>query len=207
MPTSVTVIDVTSLPMTDVTRQRISESGIDAVSILGDAQILQHTFLGLMCSKRCPGSVILNTYDAAKKLREKRFAVAGGFHSPMEQECKRILLRGTQPVIWCVARSMENMRLPIDQRMLVEAGRLLVLSPFNEGNGRITARLAERRNRFIARLCDELFVPYVSPNGQLQRLCVQLLAEEKVIWTLGCHENQQLIQQGARPLKLGRCEP
>jgi hypothetical protein len=96
------------------------------------------------------------------------------------------------------------MRLATDQRSLVEAGRLLIVSPFNDGNGRISARLAERRNRFITTLCDELFVPYVSPNGQLQRLCAELLAKRRVIWTTECCENQELIQRGARPLQPGR---
>ncbi|MBA3707606.1 MAG: hypothetical protein H0W83_02155, partial [Planctomycetes bacterium] len=57
-------------------------------------------------------------------------AVIGGFHSPMEQECLALLLKGRQPIVICPARGIDEMRLAIAWREAISAGRLLVISPF-----------------------------------------------------------------------------
>jgi predicted AAA+ superfamily ATPase len=46
---------------------------------------------------------VLRTFALA--LREAGIPVIGGFHAPMEKECLDLLLRGTQPVVICPARS------------------------------------------------------------------------------------------------------
>ena len=51
---------------------------------LGDAGILKHSSLGLICSVKCPGSVVIKTFDAIRELRNAGVVVIGGFHSPME---------------------------------------------------------------------------------------------------------------------------
>jgi hypothetical protein len=38
--------------------------------------------------------MIVQAYDMAVALRDARVALIGGFHSPMEKECLRLLLRG-----------------------------------------------------------------------------------------------------------------
>lgn len=53
--------------------------------------------LALVCSVKCPGDLILKTYDLAQQLREAEVTIIGGFHSLMERECLTILLRGNQP--------------------------------------------------------------------------------------------------------------
>jgi len=41
-----------------------------------------------------------------------------------------------------------------------DAGRLLLLSPFDEKHKRVTAELAAERNRFVASISDEVLIPY-----------------------------------------------
>jgi hypothetical protein len=60
--------------------------------------------LALFSSIRCPGNLILQTYDLAQNLRARGVTVIGGFHSPMERETLAILLRGAQGVVLCHAR-------------------------------------------------------------------------------------------------------
>ena len=93
----------------------------------GDAAILDRPKVALFCSVRCPGRVILDTYDLAKRFRDEGITVIGGFHSPMEQECLRILLRSPHPIIWCLARGMLRQipAQPIDCRAAVAEGRLI----------------------------------------------------------------------------------
>ena len=119
---------------------------------IGDLGILPRPLLGLFCSKRCPGEIILLAYDIARALRDARVPVIGGFHSPMEKECLELLLRGTQPLVVCPARGIEDMRVPAAWRKPIDEGRLLIVSPFDPHRKRVDAPLAERRNRFVAAL-------------------------------------------------------
>ena len=61
----------------------------------------------------------------------------------------RLLLRGSQPVLVCLARGIDNIRIPRDWRPTLDDGRVLVLSPFPATARRPTAELAAQRNNFV----------------------------------------------------------
>jgi len=126
--------------------------------------------IGLFCSVRCPGDAILGAYDAARKLRDEGVTVISGFHSPVEKECLRILLRGKQPIIICLARALEKIRLPADWRGAVEAGRLLLISPFDKRPRRPTTESAQRRNEIVAALSDEVLIIHAESGGSVARI-------------------------------------
>ncbi len=157
--------------------------------------------LALFCSVKCPGSVILKLYDAVRALRDARVAVMGGFHSPMEQECLAILLRGTQPVIVCPVRPPK--RLPAAWKDPIAEGRLTVLPSEATGTGRITAALAERRNEFVAARADALLVAHASAGGKTERLAADAIAAGKQVFTLADPANENLVALGAVPLEAG----
>ena len=48
----------------------------------------------LFCSSKCPGEIILKAHDLAQKFKETDTPTIGGYHSPIEKECLRVLLRG-----------------------------------------------------------------------------------------------------------------
>ena len=172
----------------------------DSAAHIGDAGLLERApLLGLLCSVRCPGEIILRLYDLAVALRGAEVAVVGGFHAPMEREALALLLRGRQPVVVCPARGVAGMRLPRAWREPVEQGRLLVVSPFAAGERRVTAALAERRNRYVAGLARVVFVAHAAPGGQLERLCGALLAAgQKPLLTFASDHNAGLLALGAR---------
>ncbi len=174
----------------------------DTLWALGNASILRHPMLALFCSVRCPGNIILKTYDLVCALRNAQALVIGGFHSPMEKECLRLLLRGEQPVIVCPARGIQRMRVPAAWRGPIEEGRLLVLSPFEEKRRRPTVALSEKRNRFVAALADQVFIPYASPRGKTERLAREILGWGRPVLTFQGDRNDNLVQLGAIPLGL-----
>src|SRR5262245_40127064 len=120
-------------------RDKLESGDWSTVSYFGPLGLLQNRMLGLVCSMRCPGEVILRAYDLARSLREAGIPVIGGFHSPMERECFEILSRGSQPIVICPARSLQSMRVPASWRVPLEQNRLLVISPFRERERRATA--------------------------------------------------------------------
>lgn len=167
---------------------------------LGNREILNNKKVGFFCSSKCPGDLIIKTYDLAKKWRDDGVTIIGGFHSPMEQECLTILLRGKQSVIVCPARSIENMRLKADYKTPLAEGRLLFLSPFPGKEKRMTADLALARNRFVAALADEIFVAHAAEGGKIEAFCCELASRGKSLATLESDVNTNLIALGARPL-------
>jgi len=124
----------------------------------------------LFCSARCPGDAILRAYDQAAKWRDEGRCVISGFHSPVEKECLRILLRGCQPIIICPARSLESLRIPAAWKAPLVENRLLLLSAFSANRRRATTPLAARRNELVAALADEVWFAHIAPCGKMQRL-------------------------------------
>src|SRR2546426_2017106 len=64
-----------------------------SLALLGNADLLDESALALFSSIKCPGSLILKTYDLAQKLRETNATIVSGFHSPVERECLNVLLK------------------------------------------------------------------------------------------------------------------
>jgi len=168
------------------------------IAALGDVGLLRQRKVALFCSVRCPGNLILKTYDLACSLRDAGVTVIGGFHSPMEKECLTLLLRGRQPIIICPARSIEGMRLPRPWRGPVDEGRLLLLSPYPANQNRATADRACARNVFVAALADEVFVSHASPGGKTEQFCRQVVTWGKPLCTFDAPENAGLLALGAR---------
>lgn len=162
----------------------------------GPIAVLDLPKTAFFCSSQCPGSVVLKTFDAITRMRDEGQVLIGGFHSVMEWECLGILLRGRQPVIWVPARSIVGMHLKPDLVPAFDAGRLLILSPFPPKNKRVTAALAETRNRFVGALADRVFVPHAAPNSRTLALCNELRASGKQI--LGVDENPNTPMNGKK---------
>ena len=180
-----------------VLREHLNGDALSCLYALGDAAILKHCLLGLICSVQCPGSIILKTLDAVRLLRDAGVAVAGGFHSPMERECLHLLLRGRAPVLYCAARGLAGLRLGLAAREAVKAGRLLALSPFDEEVKRITGDRARRRNEIVAALSREILIPHAVSGGKVWALAVNLLEEGRRVFTFDDAENADLIGAGA----------
>ncbi len=184
-------------------RQHLASQTFATITALGNLDILKQTDkLALFCSRKCPGDLILNLYDYARELRRQDATVIGGFHTPMEQECLTILLRGTGNLVICTARSLENMRLPDLWTKSIDSGRLLVLSPFGKKHHRITANPAKLRNEFAAALATQIFVVYAKVGGKTEQLAACILEWRKPLFTFDSAANANLINLGAQPLGL-----
>ncbi len=157
-----------------VLRSRLGENAPVELTVLGDPSLLRLRRTALFCSARAPGEAILRVHDFARRMRDEGVTVISGFHSPLEKECLRILLRGKQPVIICQARAIEAMRIPNEFRVAFDAGRVLFLSPFIQQPARITKESALRRNEVVAALAHEAYIAHVSPGGGTARIAQML---------------------------------
>jgi predicted Rossmann fold nucleotide-binding protein DprA/Smf involved in DNA uptake len=178
----------------------LTDNAPATLAAIGNTGILQNKTLAIFSSSKCPGKVILQTYDMMKNIRDAGITVIGGFHSPMESECLNILLKGKQSIIFCPARSIDGMRIKPEYKKPLEEGRLLILSPFTEKAKRISSERALERNRFIAAIGDSIFIPYAAPNSKTEQLCMELLAWNKPVYTLQSELNANLIAIGVKSI-------
>lgn len=130
--------------------------------------------MGLLCSRKCPGSAILATLDRVPEWVKCGRIVVSGFHSPLEQQIFRSLLRRSGRAVKVLARTVEGYRASPAELDALAAGQLLLVSPFPAGVRRTTRKTALDRNRLVIALALELVVPHVREQSPL----AELLKEE-----------------------------
>ena len=163
----------------------------------GNLSLLDEPLTALFCSNRCPGDLILKTYDLARAMRDAGVSVIGGFQTPMERECLRLLLRGKQPIVVCPARSIDNMRIPREWHPALDDGRLLVLSPFPATIQRPTMKLATQRNDWVADLAQRVFIAHAAPGSKTEAFARKFIESGKRLLTLDSPANGNLMEIGA----------
>lgn len=157
-------------PYPETLISRLGESAPAALTAIGPVELLANRKTAFFCSARAPGEAILQAHDMARRLRDQGITVISGFHSPIEKECLRILLRGNQPIIICPGRAIEGMRIPVACQPAFDAGRILYLSPFIEKPRRVNRESAIYRNEVVAALADEVYFAHVQLGGETERL-------------------------------------
>ena len=183
-------------------KKHLGKDAPDTVMAIGNLHILRHNSTAFFCSTKCPGNLIVKTYDIAQILRDAGMTVISGFHSPMERECLTILLRGAQPVIICPARSINTMRINKEYKKPLKDGQLLFLSPFDENQQRISAKRAHSRNLFVAAMSAAIFVAHAGPGSKTESFCKEIISWQKPIYTFESDYNKNLIKMGARPVNM-----
>ena len=165
-----------------------------SIDAIGNIEILKTKSLALFCSNKCPGNVIIKTYDFMRQIRENGVTVISGFHSAIERECLNILLRGTQPIIYSPARSIEGMKIRPELRKPLDEGRLLILSPFASKHNRISADRSEARNHVVAAIAHSALIPYAAEKSKTAELSHLLMSWKKPISSLQSTEDFELCQ-------------
>jgi predicted Rossmann fold nucleotide-binding protein DprA/Smf involved in DNA uptake len=168
------------------------------VACIGTTRVLLGARLGLFCSIKCPGELILKLIDLAKELRDRGVGVISGFHAPMDKECFDILLRGKGPIAWCPARSIDGMRLRPEHKKAILERRLFIFSPFTENRRRISEQMAERRNEVVVTFAQRVFVAYAEPGGKTEHLSALAVSIGKPVYTFESKYNANLMKLGAK---------
>ena len=188
-------------PDTPSALRRCFESGnVPRITSKGELDLLDRRLIGFFCSVRCPGDVILRTYDLARALRSMDVTLIGGFQSPMEKDFLDLVLRGPSSVVVCPARGLGTMRIPKVWKNPLAEGRLLLLSFFDDNVRRPTADIAAKRNAYVAALAHRLLIAHAEKGSKTEKLCKDALAHGKPVFTLDSLDNAHLLQLGAIPI-------
>lgn len=158
--------------------------------------------IAVVSSQQCPGALILRAHDLAQAWAQADINVIGGFHSPVEAEMLRVLLRGQGQLVVVAARGLSGMRVPKAWQAAMNADRLMIVSPFADAVRRTDTRIAYWRNLVVAQLAWELagrvLVLHAAPESGTERMALDWLAAGREVWTLEQEANAVLLRAGAR---------
>ncbi|MBW2604775.1 MAG: DNA-processing protein DprA [Deltaproteobacteria bacterium] len=194
MPFKINIVETSSSDCPAFFKDRVSNDLFPKIWAIGNLNILEKQLLGFFCSAKCPGAIILKTYDLIRDLRNKGVIVISGFHSPIEKDCLDFLIRGKQPIVICPARGIETMRIPKPWRMPIEKNRVLILSPFENKYRRPTVALAEHRNRFVKMLAYKILIACAANKSKTMQLFSKASTQGKEVYTLDKQNSSETIQ-------------
>lgn len=166
------------------------------LKFVGNSEHLNLPKTAFFCSRRVTPSIILKSYDWANDIASAGNCIISGNHSQIEKDVVYYLLKGQQPIIIALARGMKYRIEP----ELVEAfstHQLLIVTPFAETIKRANEATARKRNSVMAEMADELFVAYAQPGGNVERLVLCELKNNKKVIVFDVAENAKLIHMGA----------
>ena len=152
--------------------------------------------LALFCSDKAPPSILLALQDLANQWRYREPVIISGFQSQGENEVLFVLLRGPQPLIICMAREIENMRIKPAWKDAFKENRILLVSPFGENVTRPTAKTGYQRNLVAAELANEILIAHAQPGSKTEKLTKEVLQWEKPVYALRNKFNQNLVELG-----------
>jgi predicted Rossmann fold nucleotide-binding protein DprA/Smf involved in DNA uptake len=135
----------------------------------GNLEILSNYKIGFLCSRKYPSNIVLESFDWALKMKKENKCVISGFQSPLEKDVLDILLKGSQPIIIVLARGLKKLIEPKIKKA-IEENRVLVITQFEPEIKRITKENALLRNKQIIDLSDDIYIPYASKNGLLEKI-------------------------------------
>jgi len=166
--------------MPDATH-RIERPTGETLHCVGNAMLLDEPLLGLISSRECPGHVLLETLDRVPEWVKAGRVIVSGFHSPLEQQVLRSVLRRKGRVVKVLARGFggqcADYRPAPDEREPLATGRMLVISAFAPSVTRLTRATALARNRLVLALATEIIVPHVAADSPLAALLAEVKHE------------------------------
>ena len=125
-------------------------------SYIGNTDLLQKQKIGFLASRKIATHSVLPTLDWATEISQREeVAVVSGFHSQMEKEVLKILLRGKCGIIVILARGMYR-QVPKCYEEALQQNRLLLLSYERDNVTRISEQTAHKRNKQVVSLSDEM---------------------------------------------------
>ena len=150
--------------------QRVGPEFAAQIVGVGETALLNEPLLGLIASRECPGHVLLETLDRVPEWVRAGRVIVSGFHSPLEQQVQRSVLRRKGRVIKVLARGMTEYRPTAEERESLADGRMLVITACPPEVRRTTRETALARNRLVLALASEIIVPHVADDSPLAAL-------------------------------------
>lgn len=160
------------LQATQVTR--LIRAQLVKIAVVGNTELLDFPLLGLVGSRSCPGGALIDAVERVAGWVRAGRVVISGFHSPLEQQVLKSLLRRNGRAVKVLARGMSSYR-PHEATHEVEwdalsTGRLSVISCFPLSVSRVTRNTALNRNRLVLDMASDIVAPHVENESPLEAM-------------------------------------
>ena len=73
-----------------------------------------------------------------------------------------------------------KVKIELELKAAIDVGKLLIVTPFGNNVKRITAETAEKRNRFMIELADEVVIGFASKGGMLDSMITDV-KDKKIV--------------------------
>ena len=94
--------------------------------------------------------------------------------------------------------AIDHVMRKLEYKEPMAAGRLLLMSPFEEKVRRLTVDTALTRNRFVAALADTVLIAHAQPGSKTEQLAQEVVGWGKHVYTLAHPANERLLALGVR---------
>ena len=135
----------------------------------GNIELLQLPKTAFLSSRNISSQSVMACYDWATQQRSDGRCVMSGFHSSLEKDVLHFLLKGHQPVIMVLGRSLYK-NMPEEFIKPIEENRLLIVSVVPQTTNRQSVESAMIRNKYIIENADEVVFGSLDVTGNLYPL-------------------------------------
>lgn len=148
------------------------------LTYIGNVSIFDLPKVAFLSSRQIDPLVVLKCMDWATKQRDNGVCVISGFHSPLEKDVLHFLLKGRQPVVLVLGRSLYK-QIPQELQKPLSESRLLIVSPMPQNCHRQSRLSTQIRNQYIIDNADEIVFGSLDKKGSLFPLYKKALSEGK----------------------------
>ena len=159
--------------------------GMDADTLthfdgVGNTELIDLPLLALIASRECPGDVFLETLERVPQWVQAGRVIVSGFHSPLEQQVLRSVLRRKGQVVKVLARGMLDYQPEPEEAESMAAGRMLVITACPPTVTRISRATALVRNRLVLAVATDYVVPHMADGSPLASLVAERMQYDRV---------------------------
>jgi len=109
-------------------------------------------------------------------------AVISGFLSPMERAVFKAGLENKRSMIWVKPWGLSEGTDALLVRLAIEEGRLLVVSPFDDGLEAPSVRRAAWCNQYVLAHGDRVVVGHLNPDGMLACVLSEVDPDQEIVY-------------------------
>jgi DNA processing protein len=185
-----------------VTPAELESTGGEQVPKLwycGELSLLKNQLLGVVSARKIEPDLALKAADLLEQLASTGLTFIGGWHSPLEEEALRVLLRAPAKIVFCVSKSLEKFVPSPAIDSLVTEGRGLLLTHCSPRVRRISRDASLRRNEVFLNLAKALLVLSAPPRSASLKLAEVAVKLSKPVFAVEHRINAELLTSGAAP--------
>ncbi len=134
---------------------------------IGNIELLNPPKIAFLSSRNISPQSVIACYDWATQQRSASRCVISGFHSQIEKDVLHFLLKGKQPLILVLGRSLYK-KLPEEFIKPLEENRLLIISVVSQTTNRQSIETALLRNKYIVENANEVIFWFVRPQWNVK---------------------------------------